>query len=160
MKKIILGIDPGLSGGIAAIDQSGCVLSVSKMPSTMMDIYEHIKEIKQTPHDDIVCYIERVGLGMPGQSSKATATFARHCGQLEMALLALEISTVEVTPQKWMKYFAVGSSKDYKAKTEWKNHLKAIAQQRFPSLWKEKKVTLSTADALLIALYGKEKEHS
>ena len=39
------------------------------------------------------------------------------------------------------------------SKTEWKNRLKGMAQQLYPDL----KVTLATADALLIATYCKRK---
>ena len=100
-----------------------------------------------------MCYLEKVGFGMPGQSSKATATFARHNGHLEMALLSLGIKTVEVTPQKWQKHYQLGKSSEF-TNTEWKNRLKACAQQLFP----REKVTLAVADALLLAEYGRMKE--
>ena len=95
--------------------------------------------------------LEDVGHGMPGQSSKATAVFARHNGHLEMALYALGIRTVKVTPQKWQKSYSnsLGKSKDCEKK-EWKNKLKGLAQQMFPT----EKVTLKNADAMLIACYG------
>ena len=99
--------------------------------------------------------MEDVGHGMPGQSSKATATFARHNGHLDMALLACELRTIKCTPQKWMKSYQLGKSKDF-TKQEWKRKLKEKCQQIFPSLGK--KITLSTCDALLIASYGFHKE--
>ena len=105
--------------------------------------------------DHIVCYMEKVGQGMPGQSSKATATFARHCGHLDMALLALGIPTNTVTPNKWEKSYQIGLSTGL-GKTEWKNRLKAKAQQLFPQLGK--RVTLATCDALLLAEYGRKTE--
>ena len=69
-----------------------------------------------------------------------------------MALLALGMPTEKVTPQKWQKVYQLGSSKSY-TKIQWKNKLKAKAQQLFPSLGK--KITLSTSDALLIAEYAR-----
>ena len=51
-----------------------------------------------------------------------------------------------------MKCFQIGKSSG--SKTEWKNKLKAKAQQLFP-VW-SKRITLATADALLIAEYGRE----
>lgn len=159
MRKLIIGIDPGMSGGIAVLDGNGCIVSVVKMPQTMMDLYNHLREIIDSMRGGdpcrVICYMEKVGMGMPGQSSKATATFARHCGHLEMALLSLGIPTVEVTPQRWMKSLGMGSSKN-STKTEWKNKLKGAAQQLFPELGK--KITLNTSDALLIAVYGKKQE--
>ena len=150
--KIVIGIDPGINGGIAVLGDGGVVLDAVRMPATMMDIYDYLRGVVSNSVR-AVCYMEKVGMGMPGQSSKATATFSRHCGHLEMALLALGVQTYEVTPQKWMKALGMGSSKGF-SKTEWKNKLKGVAQQLFPA----QKVTLSTSDALLIAVYGKKQE--
>lgn len=155
MGRLVIGIDPGSLGGIAVLGDDGAVVSVSKMPQTPHDILEYLRRWCGTEMfgSSVVCYMEKVGTGMPGQSSKATATFARHCGHLEMALLSLGIKTNEVTPQKWQKAYQLGRSSEY-SKTEWKNRLKALAQQLFP----REKVTLMVADALLIAEYGRKQE--
>ena len=148
-KEIIyIGIDPGLSGGIAILNQDGSVKEVVAMPVTPRDIYEFLLSYKEESR----CGLEDVGHGMPGQSSKATATFARHNGHLEMALLALGIPTEKVTPQKWIKVYQLKKKKE-QDKNEWKNVLKAKAQSLFPQLGK--KVTLKTCDALLIAEYAR-----
>lgn len=147
-ETIYIGIDPGLSGGIAILNQDGSVKEVVAMPDTPRDIYEFLFSYKE----DSRCVLEDVGHGMPGQSSKATATFARHNGHLEMALLALGIPTEKVTPQKWIKVYQLKKKKE-QDKNEWKNVLKAKAQSLFPQLGK--KVTLKTCDALLIAEYAR-----
>ena len=152
MSRLVIGIDPGTNGGIAVMDVSHRVYEVVNMPDTPMDILDVLRRYAD---GDCIAYLEDVGHGMPGQSSKATATFARHCGHLEMALLALRIRTVKATPNKWMKMYQLGRSSDYD-KTAWKNRLKAKAQELFPDLGR--KVTLSTCDALLIALYGLRQE--
>ena len=148
--KTIIGIDPGLSGGIAVIDDKG--LRTYSMPETYPDIYNTLRSLSIQYCGDVVAVLEDVGHGLPGQSSKATAVFARHNGHIEMALYALGIPTVKVTPQKWMKHYSnsLGRSKDVE-KREWKNKLKGLAQQMYPS----EKVTLKTADAILIANYGR-----
>lgn len=147
--KIYIGIDPGVNGGIAIADKDGKVLEVVKMPDTPQDILDFLGEYSGR---DVTAALEDVGHGIPGQSSKATANFARHNGHLEMALLALSIPTEKVTPQKWQKIYQLGSSKGV-TKAAWKNKLKAKAQQLFPYLGK--KITLSTSDALLIAEYAR-----
>lgn len=149
MSKIYLGIDPGSNGGLVWLDSDGNLLECQKMPPTPQDILTALGSYNP---GNVVCFIEKVGFGMPGQSSKATATFARHCGQLEMALLAKGISTVEVTPAKWQKHFNLQGKKG-ESKTSHKNRIKAWAQQRFPQ---QKKITLAVSDALAIASYGYE----
>jgi len=154
--KYIIGIDPGANGGIAVLDIDGNVIDVRKMPDTPQDILECLRKYSSSTlfSNDGVCYLEKVGTGMPGQSSRATATFARHCGHLEMALLALGIKTNDVTPNKWEKSYQLGKSTDAISKTVWKNKLKAKAQQLFP----KERVTLAICDALLLAEYGRKIE--
>lgn len=145
---VYMGIDPGSNGGIAVLAPDGSVLDVTKMPDTPMDILEYIRLHSKGAK----CIIEDVGHGIPGQSSSATAKFARHNGWLEMALLASGIPTTKVTPQKWQKYFQMHRGKD-EEKTKYKNRLKERAQLMFPTV----KVTLANADALLIAEYCRNK---
>ena len=151
MGRITIGIDPGNSGGVAVLSSS---TEIHNMPETYPDIYNLFKDIiGRHSGEDVLAVMEDVGRGMPGQSSKATAVFARHNGHLEMALYALGIRTVKVTPQKWQRSYSnsLGKSSQYE-KREWKNRLKGLAQQMFPS----EKVTLKNADALLIANYGQK----
>lgn len=152
MREYIIGIDPGNAGGIAILDgESGKIVECVKMPSTPMDILAYLKEW----HGCSVCFLEDVGNGMPGQSSKATATFARHNGHLEMALLACGISTIKVTPAKWQKALGLLSKKD-EGKTSHKNRIKAKMQALFPTF----KITLWATDALAIASYGYEQRRN
>lgn len=150
-----MGIDPGTNngtgkcGGIAVLNNDGTLCRLDKMPETPQDILDYLKNWSGC---HIVCVLEDVGHGIPGQSSSATAKFARHNGHLEMALLALGMTTEKVTPQKWQKIYQLGSSKGV-GKAAWKNKLKAKAQQLFPQAGKS--LTLNTCDALLIAEYGR-----
>ena len=150
---IILGIDPGEHGGIAAWFEEEQKMVTFKMPETFPGIYNLLRSL--ATNSFVTCYLEDVGKGVPGQSSSATAKFARHNGHIEMALYALGISTEKVTPQKWQKFYSnqVGKSTGL-SKTEWKNKLKTVAQMLYPSI---EKITLDVSDAILIAHYGKQK---
>ena len=147
---MIIGIDPGIGGGIAVLTDK---LRTYRMPDTYPGIFNLLSHIKDEASNGVSCILEDVGKGRPGQSSKATATFARHNGHLEMALYALNIPTEKVTPQKWTKFYSnsIGKSTDYEGR-EWKKKLKQEAQMLYPGT----NVTLYTADAILIAHYGKQ----
>lgn len=154
-EKLYIGIDPGMAGGIAVLGRQ-VVVDIMVMPATPADILDTLRQFSNLASSetwDVVACLEDVGKGMPGQSSSATAKFARHCGHLEMALLSLGITTVTVTPQKWQRMYQLGKSSEH-TKTEWKNRLKAKAQQLFPQ--QSKNITLKTADALLIAEYARK----
>lgn len=140
--KVIIGIDPGAAGGIAIMNDGK--LDAWPMPPTPTDLIDMLRPLA----DGATCYLEKVG-GMPGNGGSAMFNFGKGYGYIEMALIALGIPTVTVTPAKWQKHFQLGTGSG-KTKTEWKNILKAKAQQLCPYM----KVTLKTADAILLAIYG------
>jgi Holliday junction resolvasome RuvABC endonuclease subunit len=143
--KTIIGIDPGKSGGIAWI--SGCGPCVEKMPETLQDLWELVRDISHGfpygSNNQLIAYIEQVA-SSPQQGVKSAFTFGNGFGHLEMALTARSIPFVRVRPQVWQKALGCMSGGD-------KNKTKARAQELFPSL----KITHATADALLIAEYGR-----
>lgn len=144
--RLIIGIDPGAAGGIGvySITQGRLIMAI-KMPETPTDLLAFLKLHSLNSK----CYLEKVG-GIPGNGANAMFNFGRGYGHLEMALLACRIPTETVTPQKWQKEFQLGGRGKTMSKTEWKNKLKAKAQQLFPTF----NATLATCDAMLIALYG------
>ena len=145
---ITIAIDPGASGGIAWKEpdgQTGCC----KMPDTEGDVVDLLRHLSIS--GPATAYVEKVGgFTGKGQPGSAMFNFGRGVGVLHGAMLALGIRIVEVTPQRWQKWLGIGTSKGSASKTAWKNKLKAEAQRRNP----DAKVTLATADALLILEYG------
>lgn len=141
--RIFAGIDPGQSGGLVCLNRDGRIISCAPMPDTERDIWEWFEEY--SPQKALV---EKVH-SMPGQGVSSSFKFGMNYGLVRMALIAAGSSFDQVTPQKWIKGIGIPSKKKTESKTQWKNRLKAKAQQLFP----QQKVTLKTADALLIAEY-------
>ena len=144
----MIAIDPGESGGVASLDAMGRV-TAEGMPATEGDILELLmthKHVHQLERMDLVAVMEEVG-GYCGQACPGSAmfNFGRNFGFLLGVLQATGWRVVLVKPQKWQKVLGLGT-KSGLTKTQWKNKLKERAQQLHPSL----KVTLQTADALLI----------
>lgn len=147
--NLIIGIDPGAAGGIAVYSLTKKrMVNVIKMPETPTDLYCFLK----LHSFNSKCFLEKVG-GIPGNGANAMFNFGKGYGHLEMALLACRIPTETVTPQKWQKEFQIGVRGKNTSKTDWKNKLKAKAQQLFPGY----NITLAVCDAMLIALYGSRK---
>jgi len=144
--RIYIGIDPGKNGGIGFIynDLAYCV----RCPATVSEMAEEIKAcIELAPDIQKTAIIEKVH-SMPKQGVKSVFTFGEGYGKWLGILAAHKIPYTQVTPQKWMKFY--GSLP--KEKKDRKNQLKHLAQQRFPEI----KITLATADAILLANYLKE----
>lgn len=146
MEKII-AIDPGKSGGIAVFStKKEKIIELVKMPDSPQDLLSFFEKHKE----DSICYLEKVG-GLPGMGGSSMFNFGRGVGHLEMALISIQIPTVEVTPQKWQKALQLGT-KTGGTKVEWKNKLKIKAQKLYPYVGK---ITLATSDALLILEYAR-----
>ena len=138
-----LGIDPGVSGGVAIIKGSSTISSY-KCPKTtqeMADLFINISD-KNT-----IAIIEKVH-SFPGQGVVSTFTFGSNYGQWLGILSALRIEYELITPRTWQKKYQPLS----KVKKDRKNELKNLAKSSFP----KENVTLYTADAILLALYLKE----
>ena len=144
----VIAIDPGKSGGIAYALRGNEVHSVS-MPQTPGDILDLLRTIKAINAGDIECYMEAcVKYAGKEQSGSAAIVYGRNYGFIEGVVQALGIKLHLVRPQEWIKALGLGK-RNGATTTVWKNKLKAEAQRLFPS----QKVTLKTADALLILEY-------
>lgn len=145
-----IGIDPGVSGGVASIWGHSVVMEA--MPPTEADIFAWF--LSQKPREiNYFAVIEKVGGFIKGNPAPGSAMFKFGVGYggLRMALIACGIPFEEVTPQKWQKALGITprDNKGNESKSAFKNRLKAKAQQLFPG----EKITLAVADALLIAEY-------
>ena len=151
---LLIAIDPGASGGLA-VSRDGGDPVVMKMPDTPKDIYDLLSGLCHAAGiipDRLPCraIVEKVGMHRQGNNASASCKFARHCGHIEMALIALGIPFEEVTPQKWMKSLGVMP----KEKQARKNHIKDLMQRKHGNAIK---VTLWSSDALGILHYQLER---
>ena len=147
-----IGIDPGVAGGIAILSDTGLVIDKTRMPVTVKDTVDWIRErLTWFGSSDIQtrAVIEKVNPGAFGAAKfgqrmgvVSAFTFGRGVGRLEAILAALEISYDEVLPAQWQAVMQCRTRGN-------KNISKARAQQLFPHL----KVTHAIADALLLAEY-------
>ena len=146
--KKCIGIDPGKSGGIAVITDE--TVTLHNCPRTVNDMALLIGICL----NDVAAYRTKVYLekvwAFPTDGRAGSFTFGENYGQWQGILASHEIKPVLVTPKEWQSHFEIqkGLKKDIRKKI-----LKQIAKDKCPSA---KKITLKTADALLIAIYGVE----
>ena len=143
--KRILAIDTGSSGGLAHASQDSAPLAYA-MPDTDAAIVDLVRSLAL---DSDVVVIENppkfCGPKLPGSSMYV---MGYKYGLIVGAVVALQRPTVRVQPKAWQD--GVGSTKGTQG-AGWKRFLRSVAQERFPHL----KVTLKTADALLIFDYAR-----
>ena len=139
---IYIGIDPGVSGGIAMLNDDAQDYRTIKMPTTERDILDAFAPWFTGGKPSAMAVLERVS-SSPQMGVVSAFTFGRGVGGLRMALTAARIPFDEVTPQRWQQAMGCMSRGD-------KNITKRRAQALFPS-WPS--ITHAIADALLIAEY-------
>ena len=151
----IIGIDPGLSGAIAVLEDKR-VLSIFDMPvmaegkknKKQLNSAQLVNILKENTKisEDVAIVVEQVN-AMPGQGVTSMFNFGQTFGAIKGVCAALELPIFFVRPSKWKKHFElINSSKDA-------SRTKAI--EMYPSLSAQlsKKKDVNKSDAILIARY-------
>ena len=143
----VLGIDPGVKGGLAVLAGDGRVVHVRAFQPSMTrdDLSAALCRATQIleAEGSFHAYLEKVNT-RPGEGHQGAFTFGRVYGGLEQGLLAHGIQLHDVYPMMWQGRLDCMSGGN-------KNVTKARAAQLFPGV----KLTHMIADALLIAEYGR-----
>ena len=146
--KKCIGIDPGKGGGIAVITHE--TVQIHNCPRTV----DGMATLIGMCLNDVAAYrtkvlVEKVW-AFPTDGRAGSFTFGENYGQWQGILASHELDPTFITPKTWQTHFDIkkGLPKPIRKKI-----LKQIATDKCPNT---KKITLKTADALLIAIYGIE----
>lgn len=144
----VLGIDPGVRGGVALLQPDGKTILAQGLKPEMTedDVTRIVGEAVGLAHYarcHLVCYMEKVGY-IRGDGGLGAFTFGRIYGLLRGILRCRSVPIHDVYPQMWQAKLDCLSGGN-------KNVTKLKAQTLFPDL---EHITHATADALLIAYYG------
>tara|TARA_Y100000992_G_scaffold282389_1_gene230869 strand:- start:101 stop:592 length:492 start_codon:yes stop_codon:yes gene_type:complete len=154
----IIGIDPGLSGAIAILDDLKIsdmfdmpVMPEGKKNKKQLNSAQLVKIIKRhiLSNDNTFVIVEQVS-AMPGQGVTSMFNFGQTFGAIKGICASLNLPIFYVRPAKWKKHFdLINSSKDA-------SRTKVI--EMYPSISERlsKKKDVNKADAILIARYFKE----
>lgn len=147
---LIVGIDPGKSGGVAwyctISKQYGCM----PMPDSRRQLYMMLLDLRST-YGVIRSVVERVH-SMPKQGVASTFTFGKGVGEILGILTALNAEILEPTPQEWKRHVLKGTAKDKDAAIQ-------VAENLYPEislvLPKCRKPHDGMADAVCLMHYGR-----
>ena len=151
----IIGIDPGLSGAIAVLENNKVlnifdipVMSEGKKNKRQLNSALLVNLLKENinKEEEVAVVVEQVN-AMPGQGVTSMFNFGQTFGALKGICAALELPIFFVRPSKWKKHFElINSSKDA-------SRTKAI--EMYPKLSSQlsKKKDVNKSDAILIAKF-------
>lgn len=148
---MIIGIDPGNTGAIVMLDETGAVVEIHDMPLMANGTKQQVNpaELRNilspwAAHVEMA-YLEKVG-AMPGQGVASMFNFGMGFGVIQGVIAALGIPVKLVAPQSWKKRAGlIGKDKD---------NARTLAQQLYPSAPLGRKKDIGRADAILIARFG------
>lgn len=160
MNKAYIGIDPGLSGAIAAILTNSIdaphSIEIAPMPiaGKELDVAMIIDYLEMLAEFDRIAYIEAVH-SMPKQGVSSSFKFGFVTGVIHGIFRTLGIPLYLVTPQAWKKEILAGTDKSKQAAIDWA--LRAYPNVNLFRTEKSKIYDHNLADALAIAEYAKRK---
>ncbi|MFL2883507.1 MAG: crossover junction endodeoxyribonuclease [Pelagibacteraceae bacterium] len=155
---ITIGIDPGLSGGIAILKDGKIkklfdmpVMSEGKKNKRQINSAHLVQLIKENinENEETSVVVERVN-AMPGQGVTSMFNFGQTFGAIKGICAALSLPIYFVRPAKWKKHFElINSSKDA-------SRTKVI--EMYPSISDQlsRKKDVNKSDAILIARFFNE----
>jgi len=150
---IVLALDPGLSGGIAILDEQTILLladmpvhKVSRGKSVRPELDMHGLCTLLARHQVDHAVIEQVS-ARPGQGVTSMFRFGYAAGALYGAVAALGLPVSFVRPKAWQRFCGIGPHPD---------EARRRASQLYPAAADRlsRKVDANKAEALLIGRYG------
>ena len=154
----IIGIDPGLSGAVAILDDLKIfdifdmpIMSEGKKNKNQLNSAQLVNIIKKhiLPNGETFVIVEQVS-AMPGQGVTSMFNFGQTFGSIKGICAALGLPIFYVRPAKWKKHFElINSSKDA-------SRTKVIEMYPSISARLTKKKDVNKADAILIARYFRD----
>ena len=153
MDKFIIGIDPGLTGGIAVLDsETKELVRLADMPvipeGNKKKVSGHglMKIMGDYSRQQVdMVYLERVG-ARPGQGVVSMFNFGRSYGAVEAAIAVMGLPVTYVAPQSWKR--AAGLLRADKDAS------RGRVLDLYPNAEVHRKKDNGRADAVLIARYG------
>ena len=155
---IIIGIDPGLSGAIAILENNEVkkileipVMSEGKKNKRQLNNAQLVNLLKDNIKDfnDASVVVEQVN-AMPGQGVTSMFNFGQTFGAIKGICAALGLPIYFVRPAKWKKHFdLINSSKDA-------SRTKVIEMYPLLSSQLSRKKDVNKSDAILVARFFSE----
>lgn len=154
---LIIGVDCGITGAIAAVKNGVELVALEDMPTTSegkgtkvsrsvdgAGLSEIIKKIIRLYPDEYICSVVEKTSSMPGQGSSSTFSMGHSRGIVEGVLLTLSLSLTLVRPAVWKRSMGFTSDKE---------QVRGEISRLFPNASLHRKKDHDRAEAIALTLY-------
>ena len=151
--RIYMGLDPGLGGGIAAINNVTGEIVLFPLSTTDHAIWDAVQTacgLAEGNDIEIKACLEWINPAIQGIAKSGMSKLYGSYKALGMALVAAQISHEVVQPKKWQTAMGCPLRAKSDSSDKWKKKLLNHAKNLYP---KQKGLSLATGDALLMATY-------
>lgn len=156
MSGLFLGVDPGLTGAIAAVDAQGRVHLLEDLPTVTRGNGKVKRELdpaglthllRPIASEIRLAVVEQVG-SMPGQGVASVFSLGHTAGVIVGVIGALGIPLQLVAPATWKKHHGLGRDKSMS---------RTVASRLYPEISLHRVKDHNLAEALLLARYATTK---
>lgn len=154
--KLVLGVDPGLSGALCLYNPTNGDISIMDMPThtvttngkkkRRLDLYSLGTMLDYRRNDIARAYIE-APTSRPGEGVTSAFTFGFCCGAVQSAVAANLIPMELIPPAKWKRDMGLNQDKDASRRKA------SMIAPKYHGLWERVKDD-GRAESFLIAYYG------
>lgn len=153
----VIGIDPGATGGIFAVDSTNKRALMLSCSSVDVETVQAIEEAIEFLYESVdVVMLEKVH-AFPGQGVSSVFTFGERFGVIKGAIIALNIKMATVHPKTWQKEFSISVSSGSGTPAQRKKQLKSKSYDTARSLYPSVEFKKDQADAVMLAEYALRK---
>lgn len=135
--KVVVGLDPGVTGGITFAYNNGSVLAsripvvstvVNKKNKKVYDVDGIVDLLRPLSKSTPILFVQEKVSSHPGEGSVSAFGFGKSSGLTIGIASALKFKVVEVTPATWKKHFPELINDEILAKKEEAKQLRVIAK--------------------------------
>lgn len=167
MRTSTIGIDPGLHGAVACLDEHGEIEDIFDMPTTTVGKRKNGKaklqidagflgDVLRAWKDDsyLEVYMEHVNAS-PGMGAVSAYSFGEGVGLVKGVVTTLGLPLRMITSVEWKKHYELAGGRENKdqalelARAQWSNQADRG--------WFDRKKDADRAEAALLALYAQTK---
>lgn len=154
---IFVGIDPGLTGAVAAVDSAG-TCAVEDLPTVQLPgsglvrrrvdglaLAKMLRHMVPIGHACLVVIEDVIALGGKNNAVQTQGSIMRSVGTIEAAVEILRMPIKRAQPRTWKKFYGLGAEKGASL---------AIARELYPLAPLGLAKHHNRAEALLLAHYG------
>jgi hypothetical protein len=109
MQTVIIGVDPGLSGGLATLDGQGRMLDLRPMPESLGALIDYLRAVQASLKLAPLHVWLEAAQSFPKQGVSSAFNYGTHYGELRGILMALGVTHTLVRPGVWTKTMHAGT---------------------------------------------------